>query len=112
MTSQHENADLAETAQLFRQPTVFVKGVVNSLGFDERTWLDQDGHPHGEQMHINEKFTRLNELSMRYEVTIDDPEFYTKPWTTSYLIPFVPGGELFEYICQENNVDGEHLVGK
>ncbi|HEY2842480.1 MAG TPA: hypothetical protein VGJ09_02475 [Bryobacteraceae bacterium] len=82
------------------------------IGFNDRTWLDQDGHPHGEALHIMEKFTRLNELSMRYEVTIDDPEMYTKPWTTSYLIPFVPGGELFEYICQENNIDVRHLVGK
>jgi len=86
--------------------------VVDAIGFNDRTWLDQDGHPHSEALHVTEKFTRLNELSMRYEVTIDDPEMYTKPWTTSYLIPFVPGGELFEYICQENNVDVKHLVGK
>jgi hypothetical protein len=85
---------------------------VDTIGFNTRTWLDQDGHPHGEQLHAMEKFTRLNELSLRYEVTIDDPEMYTKPWTTSFLIPFVPGGELYEYICQENNVDVKHLVGK
>ncbi len=86
--------------------------VVDTIGFNERTWLDQDGHPHSEELHTIEKFTRLNELSMRYEVTIEDPVMYEKPWTTSYLIPFVPGGELFEYICQENNVDVKHLVGK
>jgi len=86
--------------------------VTDVIGFNDRTWLDQDGHPHSEALHVMEKFTRLNELSMRYEVTIDDPVMYEKPWTTSYLIPFVPGGELFEYICQENNVDVRHLVGK
>ncbi len=86
--------------------------VTDVIGFNNRTWLDQDGHPHGEALHIVEKFTRLNELSMRYEVTVDDPENYEKPWTTSYLIPFVPSGELYEYICQENNIDVRHLVGK
>ncbi|HEY6346559.1 MAG TPA: hypothetical protein VIY49_34140 [Bryobacteraceae bacterium] len=44
-------------------------------------------------------------------MTIDDPKAYTKPWTTSYLIPFVPGAELMEYICQENNRDVYHLIG-
>ena len=50
--------------------------VTDVIGFNDRTWLDQDGHPHGEALHVIEKFTRLNELSMRYEVTIDDPEMY------------------------------------
>jgi len=49
---------------------------------------------------------------MRYEYTIDDPNAYTAPWTNSYLIPFSPGEELFEYVCQENNKDVLHLVGK
>jgi hypothetical protein len=86
--------------------------VVDAIGFNDRTWLDQDGHPHSEDLHVVERYTRTDELTLRYEITIDDPKTYTKPWTTSYLIPWSPGNELLEYICQENNIDTRHLVGK
>jgi hypothetical protein len=51
-------------------------------------------------------------MTLHYAVTIDDPHAYTQPWTTSYTIPWAPGAELFEYICQENNKDLGHMVGK
>jgi len=86
--------------------------VVDVIGFNDRTWLDQDGHPHSEALHIIEKYTRTDELTLHYEATIDDPKAYTKPWTTSYTIPWQPGVEPYEYICQENNKDLDHLVGK
>src|SRR5712691_5500506 len=86
--------------------------VVDTVGFNEESWLDQDGHPHTDALHTLERFTRTNEVTLRYEVTIDDPKAYTQPWTTSFLIPFAPKSELFEYICQENNKDVLHLVGR
>ncbi len=51
-------------------------------------------------------------MTLHYEATIDDPKAYTRKWTTSYTIPWQPGAELMEYICQENNKDLSHLVGK
>ena len=86
--------------------------VVDVIGFNDRTWLDQDGHPHSDKLHVIEKYTRLDELTMRYEFIIDDPGAYSATWGNSYLIPFVPGGELMEYVCQENNQDLYHLKGK
>ena len=86
--------------------------VVDAIGFNESTWLDQAGHPHTDALHVVERFTRLNERTLRYEVTIDDPYAYTAPWTTSYTIPWAAGAELLEYICQENNKDLPHMVGK
>jgi hypothetical protein len=86
--------------------------VVDAIGFNESTWLDQAGHPHTDALHIVERFTRTNERTLRYEVTIDDPHAYTAPWTTSYTIPWAAGAELLEYICQENNKDLPHMVGK
>jgi hypothetical protein len=86
--------------------------VVDAIGFNEATWLDQAGHPHTEALHVIERFTRPNEATLHYEVTIDDPHAYTKPWTTSYSIPWASGTELYEYICQENNRDLAHMVGK
>jgi hypothetical protein len=86
--------------------------VVDVVGFNEATWLDQAGHPHTEALHAIERFTRTSETTLHYAVTIDDPQAYTKPWTTSYTIPWAPGVELYEYICQENNKDLGHMVGK
>jgi len=86
--------------------------VVDVTGLNDRTWIDAAGHPHTEQLHITERFTRVNELILHYEATIDDPGAYSKPWTTSWNILFHPGMEPFEYICQENNADLKHLVGR
>ncbi|MEP6961352.1 MAG: hypothetical protein ABI995_04700 [Acidobacteriota bacterium] len=86
--------------------------VVDVIAFNERTWLDQDGHPHSEKLRVIEKYSRPDELTMKYEFIIDDPGTYSEKWGNSYNIPFVPGGELMEYVCQENNLDTHHLVGK
>jgi hypothetical protein len=86
--------------------------VVDVIGFNDETWLDQDGHPHSDALHVTERYTRTDEMTLHYEATIDDPKAYTKSWTTSYTIPWQPGAELLEYICQENNKDLSHMVGK
>jgi len=86
--------------------------VVDTVGMNDRTWLDAAGHPHGEKLHVIEKFTRPDSNTLRVEATIDDPDFYTKPWTVVTTATWAPGQELLEYICQENNRDLQHLVGK
>jgi len=73
--------------------------VVDSVGFNDRTWLDDAGHPHTEQLHVIEKYTRTSPLTMKYEVTIDDPGAYTRPWTSSSSLSFRPGERLAEDIC-------------
>jgi len=83
--------------------------VVNSLGFNNETWLDAAGHPHGEQLKVTEKYTRPDMNTLRLEATIDDPEYYTKPWTVVTTARWTPGQELMEYICQENNRDLGHI---
>ena len=77
--------------------------VVDTVGFNEMTWVDFAGHVHTDQLHTTERFTRTSLLSMNYEATFDDPGAYTEPWTTGWSIGFTPGEELTEYICQENN---------
>ena len=86
--------------------------VVDVTGLNDRSWIDAAGHPHTEKLHVVERFTRVNELILHYEATIEDPGAYAKPWTTSWNILFHPGMEPFEYICQENNADLKHMVGK
>jgi hypothetical protein len=78
--------------------------LIDTTGFNEATWLDQWGHPHTNQLHVIERITRPNKNTLHYEVTIDDPGAYTRPWTVAWNIPWAPKQELREYICQENNV--------
>lgn len=85
--------------------------VVDTVGFNDRTWLDAAGHQHGEQLHVTERFTRADSNTLRFEATIDDPEYYTKPWTVVTQATWYPNQEILEYICQENNRDLKHLVG-
>jgi hypothetical protein len=73
--------------------------VVDSIGFNDRTWLDDAGHPHTERLHVIEKYTRTGASTMNYEVVIDDPGAYTQSWTSSSTFSFRPGGKLAEDIC-------------
>lgn len=86
--------------------------VVDTIGMNDRTWLDAAGHPHGEKLHVTEKFTRTDSNTLKVEATIDDPDYYTKPWTVVTFATWSPNNEILEYICQENNRDLKHLVGK
>ena len=83
--------------------------VVDMTNFQEGTWLDYAGHPHTEQLHVVEKFTRPNKGTLHYEALIDDPGAYTKPWSVQWNINWNAAGELKEYICQENNLYLNHL---
>jgi hypothetical protein len=83
--------------------------VVDSTGFNGKTWLDYVGHPATESLHVIEKFRRPDFDTLAYEATIEDSEAYTKPWTTSFKIPFRAGWDLLEYVCLENNKDLMHL---
>ena len=77
--------------------------VVDIVGFNEGTWLDYFGHPHTDQLHVVERFSRPNKQTLHYEALIDDPGAYTKPFKVAWDIPWRPNAELAEYICQENN---------
>ncbi len=83
--------------------------VVDTIGFNGRTWLDYVGHPTSEALHVVERFSRPDSLTLQYEATIDDKEMYTKPWTTKFFVKFRPGWDLLEYVCLENNKDLVHI---
>ena len=77
--------------------------VVDTVGYNEKTWLDYSGHMHTDQMHTLERITRPDRDTLHYEVTITDPGAYSAPWTIAWDIPWSEGQELADYICQENN---------
>ena len=85
--------------------------VVDTVGINEKTWLDDGGHPHSDALHVIERFRRPSFGHMEVQVTIDDPKAYTKPWTVTIGWEFVPDTELLDWVC-ENEKDVQHLVGK
>jgi hypothetical protein len=86
--------------------------VVETIGQNGRTWLDMRGLPATEALRVTERFTRRDIGHMDIAVTIDDPKAYTKPWNVNLSWTLIPDGELIESICEENNKDLPHMVGK
>jgi hypothetical protein len=85
--------------------------VVDTIGFNDLTYLDDGGHPHSDAYHSTERFRRSDYGHLDYEITIDDPKTYTRPWKVSLTFELFADNELMEAVC-ENERDFEHLVGK
>ena len=86
--------------------------VVDSVGFNDLFWFDFAGHPHTEKLHVTERYTRPDADHLDYATVVDDPGAYTRPFTMYGHSTLQTGGELMEYICNENNKDVSHIVGK
>jgi hypothetical protein len=85
--------------------------VVETAGFNDKTWLDMVGHPHSERLHVTEKFQRADFGHMRVQVTFDDPETLTRPLTISVAVNYAADTDMLEYVCNEDERDTQHLVG-
>jgi len=85
--------------------------VVDTVGFNETFWLDRRGLPHTNQLHTEERFTRINYNEIKYDTVVDDPGAYTQPWKGGFNLRWEAGTELFEYVCQQANYAGELMVG-
>ncbi len=86
--------------------------VVESEGYNERFWFHRGGLPHTDALHLTERFSRPDFDTLVYEVTVDDPKAYTKPWSGGFTVPWTytnwdgsEGGEIHEYFCQDNERD-------
>src|SRR2546421_249277 len=74
--------------------------VVDAVGFDERAWIDHFGNPHSEDMHLTERFHRLDRDTLEIVLTIDDPKTYTKQWVSDKLIFHLqPKEKIHEDFC-------------
>jgi hypothetical protein len=85
--------------------------VVDTVGYNDRFWFDFDGHPHSTQLHTIERFTRTDANTLKWDITIEDPGAYAKPFTVQTQGRYEPSWELMEYICNENNTNVDHIVG-
>ena len=84
--------------------------VIDTIGFNGKSWIDESGLPSTEKLHVIERIRRVDAGHLEIEHTVDDPGAYTAPWNFTTQ-PRLLKGEMIEYICQENNRDLEHLVG-
>jgi hypothetical protein len=80
--------------------------LIDTIGFNGRTWIDTAEHPSSEQLHVSERIHLIDRQHLGYEVTWEDPKTYTRPVkNTRILARMKPGEELMEYWCMENNKD-------
>jgi hypothetical protein len=79
--------------------------VVDVVGFNDKTWLAGTGTFHSDALHITERFTRVDKDRINYEVTMEDPNVFTKPWGLQSTLMLREGTRLEEYVCAENNID-------
>lgn len=86
--------------------------VIETIGQNGKTWLDMKGLPGTESLRVVERYTRPTIGVINIDVTIDDPKAYTKPWSVKLSWRLVPDTDLIESICEENNRDPGHMVGK
>jgi hypothetical protein len=77
--------------------------VLDTIGFNDKTWLDAVGLPHSDAMHVIERIRRTDHDTLVDDVTIDDSKAYTKPFTVQQVYKLKPGWEIQEYVCEENN---------
>jgi hypothetical protein len=75
--------------------------VVDTAGLNDKTWLDQVGHPHSDALHVVERIRRIDHDTLQDDLTIDDLKAYKKNWTGSQVFKLRPTWHLLEYVCTD-----------
>ncbi len=86
--------------------------VVDSAGFNDRSWLDARGHTHSDALHLIERFHRRDFGHMEVLITVDDPKTYTRPFTIRLNQVLLPDADVIEYFCSDNERDLRHFTSK
>jgi hypothetical protein len=86
--------------------------VVETIGFNDQTWLNARGVPHTEELRVVERYTRPDFGHMVVEITLEDAGAFTGPHTFTRTFTLLTDWEIHEYVCNEFNVDINHLVGQ
>jgi hypothetical protein len=84
--------------------------VVSSIGFNDKSWLDVAGHPHSEDMRVEERFHRRDFGHTDLGITVDDPKMYTRPISFKITEVLVPDSDVLESVCNENEKDRAHIA--
>lgn len=83
--------------------------VVDVIGFNDKTWLTGTGTFHSDALHVTERYTRVDKDQINYQVTMDDPNVFTAPWTINTNLMLREGTRIREYVCAENNLEPERF---
>ncbi len=86
--------------------------VVDTIGFNDRGWLDAIGHIHSDALHVVERFQRRDFGHMNLEMTLDDPKTFVRPITFTFGVRLLPDTDLLESYCSENEKDFVHVAGR
>jgi len=86
--------------------------VVETAGFNGKSWLDLRGHPSTDALRLTERFHRIDVGHLELAMTIDDPKAYVKPWTVNLAMRLSPDTDILEYVCNENEKDRAHILTK
>ena len=76
--------------------------VVDTTGFNDKTWLDLVGHPHTDALHLVERLRRVSHDTMTIDISIDDPKAYTRPWVSHSVYELKPEWTIGEVICEDD----------
>lgn len=79
--------------------------VVETVGFNDRTWLDRIGHAHSDQLKVTERFRRVDLTHLELDITMEDPVALAKPWTATLYYELRPNWELGEISCSGDYLD-------
>jgi hypothetical protein len=84
--------------------------VVESGGFNDRTWLDRAGHPHSESLRVTERLRRVDFGHMQFQIAYDDPETLTKPLKISLAMSYAADTDMLENVCNESDRNRVHMI--
>lgn len=86
--------------------------VIETAGFNDKTWLDGMGHPHSDALRVTERYHRTDFGHLDVEMTFDDPKMYTRPFTIHVPFHLLADSDIFESFCNENEKDLTHMRQK
>lgn len=77
--------------------------VIDTIGLNDKTWLDYSGLPHGEKLKVEERYTLTDPNTIKGSVTLNDPDYYTAAWTTNFTLRRQPGMQIEENVCTDTH---------
>jgi hypothetical protein len=86
--------------------------VIDTIGFNNLSWLDARGHGHSGEMRVEERFHRRDFGHLEVMLAVTDPKTFTKPIIISFVEELLPDTDLLEHYCLENERDAGHQPGK
>src|ERR1700676_556136 len=76
--------------------------VTDTVSFNDKTTLDREGYPHSDAMHLTERIRRVGHDSLEFDLMVDDPKAYTKPWGAKLNFQLRTDWKIMEHVCEDN----------